>query len=277
MTLTAPTQPPSAPTPPPAPPRRTSARVVAILAIVLGSVLILGTVVSGVFSIVRDGSRRTETFTADAADIAQLDVDVAGADLTLRYGDTATLEVNGAAADWRFERDGDTLRVTNTQPWWQGWHWGDIDQAVLTLPRALERTAVSADFSVSGGRLTSDATFDELDLELAAGAIDVSGSARTIDVEGSAGRITLDLADVGSAELTLSAGELTGALTGSAPDTVSIDVSAGRLDLTLPDESYAITSDVSAGEFRHTLTVDPASRHTIDVSVSAGAAVLSAD
>lgn len=275
MTLTAPPQPPQPAAPRPA--RRSSARVVAILAIIFGGVLIVGTVFSGIFSIVRASALTTETFTADAAGISELDVDIAGANLTVRYGDEATLAVDGAAADWRFERDGDALRVTNDQPWWRGWRWGAADHAVLTLPRSLERTALEADLSLSGGELTADATFGELDLELAAGAMDVSGSARTVTVDGSAGRITLDLADVTSAELSLSAGELTGALTGAAPDSLSVDVSAGRIDLTLPDEAYAVSSDVSAGNFRHTLTVDPVSRRTVDAQVSAGAVVLSAN
>lgn len=276
MTLTAPPQPSAGPPAPPTAPRRTSARVVAILAIVLGSALILGTLVSAVFSVVRATSLRTETFTADAAGVSELDIDISGASLEIQYGDEATLTVDGAAGDWRFERDEDALRVTNERSWWSGWRWGGTDEAVLTLPRSLERTALDADLRVSGGVLDAAGTFGELDLDLAAGSMDVSGSARELSVDGSAGRIVLDLADVDSAELTLSAGALTGALTGGAPQEITADVSAGRLDLTVPDESYAVTSDVSAGDFRHTLTVDPTSPHRVSVQVSAGAVLLGA-
>lgn len=278
MTLTAPPQPPAGPPTPPAPrpARRTSSRVVAILAIVLGAALILGTLLSAVFSVVRAASLRTETFTADAAGVTELDVDISGASLEIRYGDEASLTVDGAPGDWRFERTDDALRVTNDRSWWSGWRWGVTDEAVLTLPRSFERIGLDADLQVSGGTLTAAGTFGDLDLELAAGSIDVSGSARELSVDGSAGRIVLDLADIDSADLTLSAGALTGALTGDAPQEVSADVSAGRLDLTLPDVSYAVTSDVSAGEFRNDLTVDPASRHRVDVQVSAGAVLLGA-
>jgi len=269
--------PPTTPGSPGVPPRRTSARVIAILAIVVGGILILGTVTAGVFSAVRAATLRTETFTADAAGIAALDIDISGASLTVEYGRTAELTVDGAAGDWRFERDGDVLRVTNERSWWMGWRWGGTDEAVLTLPSALQRTAIDAELGVSGGVLHADGTYGDLDIELAAGSIELSGSARDLDVDASAGRTVFDLDGVDTADITLSAGAVTGTLTGSAPSEVTADVSAGRLQLTLPDSAYAIASDVSAGEFRHTLTEDPASPHRVSVQVSAGAAILDRD
>ena len=166
------------------------------------------------------------------------------------------------------------LRVTNERSWWTGWRWGGTDEAVLTLPSALQRTAIDAEFGVSGGVLHADGTYKDLDIELAAGSIELSGTARDLDVDASAGRTVFDLDDVDTADITLSAGAVTGTLTGSAPTEVTADVSAGRLQLTLPDTAYAIASDVSAGEFRHTLTEDPASPRRVSVQVSAGAAIL---
>ena len=64
----------------------------------------------------------------------------------------------------------------------------------------------------------------------------------------------------------LQAGAYDDAFTG----TYRIDVSAGRLDLTLPDVSYAVGSDVSAGELRNDLDVDARSDRRVSVSVSAG-------
>lgn len=277
MTLTAPPQPPALPPTPPRPPRRTSARVISILAITLGAALIIGTLLTGIFSAVRAATLRTETFTADAAGISELEIDINAANLMIEYGDEASLTVDGAAGDWRFERDDDALRVTNQRSWWVGWRWGSSDEAVLTLPRSLERVVLDADLTVNGGALTADGRFGDLDVDLSAGSLDVSGSAQEVTVDGSAGRLTLDLADVDSADLTLSAGALTGAFTGSTPQIVTADVSAGRVELALPDDAYAVDSDVSAGQFRHTLTVDPASTHRVSVQVSAGAVILSAD
>ena len=82
--------------------------------------------------------------------------------------------------------------------------------------------------------------------------------------------LPVSLADVRDADLQLSAGAANGTLTGSAPQTVTIDVSAGRLDLTLPDVPYAVGSDVSAGELRNDLDIDARSDRRVSVSVSAG-------
>ncbi len=273
MTLTAPPQPPTTDAP-----RRMSSRVIATLAIALGALLIVGTVLSGVFSAVRAAGLRTETFTADAAGITELDVDINGASLQIVYGDDASLTVDGAAADWRFERDEDSLHVTNDRSWWGGlrFGWGGSDTAVLTLPRSLERAALDAELSVNGGDLDVRGAFGDLDLDLAGGTMDVSGSARELSIDGSAGRLDIDLADVDTADLTLSAGSLTGALTGSALQSFEAEVSAGRLEMTVPDAAYAITADVSAGTFRHTLTEDAASRRSVSVQVDAGAVILGA-
>lgn len=257
---------------PPPPGPRTSARVIAILAIALGAVLVAGALVTGVFSAARAATQRTETLTADARGIRSLDVDVAAADLEIVYGgEEATLTVTGNVADWRLVRDGDGLAVTTQRGWWGSWRpFGDSDRAVLTLPQSLERAGLDADLSLAAGSLRATGAFGDLDLDLSAGAMDVSGSARALETDVSAGRLVFDLADVRDADLQLSAGAANGTLTGSAPQTVTIDVSAGRLDLTLPDVSYAVGSDVSAGELRNDLDIDARSDRRVSVSVSAG-------
>ncbi|WP_454141812.1 sensor domain-containing protein [Microbacterium lacticum] len=71
-------------------------------------------------------------------------------------------------------------------------------------------------------------------------------------------------------DLRLSAGAVTGAVTGRAPEEVAIDVSAGRLDLTLPDDAYAVSTDVSAGQLDNRLDVASSSANRVTVSVSTG-------
>lgn len=280
-TLTPPAGPPvapggapaGAPVPPPRPGTpRASSRVIAILAIALGSVLILGTIAVGVGSAVRAAAQRTETLTADAAGIRDLDVDVAAANLEIVYrGDTVALEVTGNAGDWRLTRDGDSLTVSTDRSWWGGWRlFGEGDVAVLTLPAALERTAIDADLSLSAGELRTSGAYGDLDVDLNAGAMDLGGTARSFDADVSAGRLQFDLAGVADAELQLSAGNATGAIAGAAPRELTVDVSAGRLDLTLPDDAYAVTTDVSAGDFENGLRVDDGSRNRVAVTVSAG-------
>ncbi len=251
---------------------RASSRVIAILAIALGTTLILGTIAVGVGSAVRAAARGTATLTADATGIRDLDIDIAAANLEIVYrGDAVTLDVTGNAGDWHLGRDGESLTVSTDRSWWGPWRLFDEgDVAVLTLPASLENTEIDADLSLSAGQLRTDGTFGELDVDLSAGTIDLGGSARSLDVDVSAGRLQFDLADVGETDLQLSAGSVTGTLTGSAPREVTVDVSAGRLELTLPDETYAVTSDVSAGDFQNRLRVDAGSAHRVSVEVSAG-------
>ncbi|GAA3028988.1 hypothetical protein [Microbacterium dextranolyticum] len=264
----------STPAPPGGP--RSSTRVVAILAIVLGVVIIIGSLASAAFSAIRTSTRGSAQLTADATGIRTLDVDISAGDLTIVYrGDEVALAVRGDTDAWRLDRDGDSVRVHTDRPWWNGWRVFDgEDSAVLTLPSALEHTALDAELKVAAGVLRTDATFDELAVRLSAGSVEVRGSARTVDAEVSAGRVVFDLAGADSADLRLSAGAITGSLTGAAPSTVAIDVSAGRLELTLPRDVYAVSTDVSAGTVDNGLRVDPTSRHRVTASVSAGAAVL---
>ena len=51
---------------------------------------------------------------------------------------------------------------------------------------------------------------------------------------------------------------------------MSVDVSAGSLDLRLPDGAYDVRSDVSAGDFENGLNTDASSGNVVDVTVSAG-------
>ena len=72
----------------------------------------------------------------------------------------------------------------------------------------------------------------------------------------------------------VSAGGLKAVFTGSAPDDVAIDVSAGSLDLTVPSGAYRVDSDVSAGGLDNRLETSSSASRVITVSVSAGDATL---
>lgn len=267
-------------TPPPTPTGpRASARVIAVLAITIGAILILGTVLTTVASAAWQATRGSGsgTLSADATGIRGLTIDAAAADVRVVYGgDTATLEVSGNAADWRLERAGDTLAVTNQRGWWSPGAWfSDPEEAVLTLPGILQRTALDAEFSLSSGSLRADGRYGRLELDVSAGLMNVAGRADTLIADVSAGRLQFEVADAQTAAVTVSAGLVDGVLTGAAPQQVSVDISAGRADLVLPDAAYAVTADVSAGSFRNALREDPTSAHRVSVTVGAGLADLS--
>ena len=280
-------------TPPPLPPqsgqpaqpghtppseRRSSSRVVAIIAICLGAVLVLGTVVTGVISIIRTAAVHTTTLTASIDGIRALDIDARAADVDIVYGDVAeaTLRVVGSQGDWTFERQGDTLVVSSDRQWWGRWGWfREGDDVTLTLPTGTR--GLDADFDVDGGSLTATGDYGDLALTLDAGSLRIEGSAESLTTDVSAGSARLELSGVDTATVSVSAGSVDGRLlagTTEAPSSVSVDVSAGRVDLALPDATYAVTSDVSAGGFTNRLDTASASQHRVDVTVSAGAVVL---
>ncbi|MGL3148767.1 DUF4097 family beta strand repeat-containing protein [Microbacterium sp. A82] len=270
------------------------ARAAAIAVAVFGGVVLLGTGATAAVAAVHDVSRSSSTvsgdvLTVDVKGIESIDLEVGASAVSTRFGDVdeATLEVTGTrGGNWRLDRDGDELIVRGPDHgfgWfgngWLGGNWFgdnlfDEESAILTLPESLNNSGLDADFDLSAGSLTIDGSFGEVGIAVGAGILRMEGSATSVDVELSAGRADLELADVTEAEFSLSAGKLVADLTGDAPRTVSIDVSAGALELTVPDESYDVTQDVSAGSLDNRLDTSSSSQHTIDATVSAGSAIL---
>ncbi|MBN9187729.1 MAG: hypothetical protein J0I62_04390 [Microbacterium sp.] len=278
--------PPTPPTPPsgaPGPSRPSNAaRAVSIVAIVLGGIVVLGTLGSAVLSTLTIGAIRSESRTLEVADIDELDVEVAGGSLQVVFADVDAAELSvesvAGATGWTFEQDGHELRVSTPDRHFGGaWLFGDNGRATLTLPASLRTTAMDASLSVAGGSLTvHDGVFRKLDAETDAGSLDVTGTARSLTAETNAGDATLRLADVETGELSVSAGRLTTVLSGGSPRRLTADVSAGALDLTVPDGDYDVSSDVSAGGFDNRIGSDPGASNTIRVEVSAGSASLRA-
>lgn len=279
-TITPPPPTPSSATPP-APRGAGPGKPVTIVLIVIGVLVLVGALVPAIRSAVSAATRVTDTLTADATGIASLNVAAAASTFRIEYGDVdqATLEVSEARAEWTLERDGDELKVATRDGLFNGWDWGwdfgrDQELVVLTLPEAVRETRLDADLSLAAGDLEADGEFGRLDLELGAGSMDVSGSARTLSVDVSAGEGRIELADVEEADVSVSAGRLVGELTGTAPRALGVVVSAGSLDLTIPDETYDVRSDVSAGAFDNRLDTSDSASHRVTVEVSAGNATL---
>lgn len=267
---------PQPPVPPPAASgTRGSSRVIAILAIALGAAVILGALGSSVFSTVAAASVRTETRTVDVHGVDELEVSVDAASLRLEFADVseATLEVTSGlgAGAWTLENEDGTLRVETPErfgPRW--WIFADQERATLTLPERLAASDLGASMDLAAGELALDGTFGDLEIEVGAGRLSVDGSARTLAADLSAGGAEIDLADVTEAEFSVSAGTIDARLSGAAPRAVTVQVSAGGLDLELPGGAYDVRSDVSAGDFENGLDAQAGARNTVDVTVSAG-------
>lgn len=272
--------PPVAPGSPQMPPRASGAgRGVTIVMIVVGAVVIVGAILSAVFATVASASARTTSSSLAVAGVTDLDIDVSAGSLTVEFADVREAELDVTSswglARWTLERDGDELSVASPQGFFAGgWLFGGTGDAVLRLPRALEGS--DADLSLSAGELRADGGFGDLDLDVGAGRVTIVGSAVELEVQISAGDAELDLADVRTASIGVSAGSMEAVLTGSQPDEIVAEVSAGSLELTVPDGSYDVTSDVSAGDFENKVQTSPDARSTIRVQVSAGSATLRA-
>ena len=271
-----PVPPTGAPTPPPSP--RTSSRVIAILAIVFGALVIVGTVSSAVWTTAASASVRTGTNATGVSGVSDLDADLSAGSLTIAFADVdeAELTVTGTSgADrWVLERDGDTLVVRSPDSFWGGMWFsgGSAGEAELRLPRDL--SGIDADVSVAAGDFEASGDFGDLSLDLGAGRLAVDGSATALTLEVAAGRGEVQLDGVDTAELSVSAGALQVGLTGTPPSEITADVSAGALTLSVPDGRYEITSDVSGGSFDDRIGSTPGAQNTIDVEVSAGQIVL---
>ncbi|MEV7693705.1 hypothetical protein AB0N73_10295 [Microbacterium sp. NPDC089189] len=277
-TLTPPTPPtadaPRSPEPGGKPPRHPAAIPVTVILSVLGAALIVGTVVAGVATTVASSSASvTETLSAPTDGVTEIDVEVAAVNLDVVFADVdeARLDLVDTPGGWRLERDGDELQVSSPSGSWFSFGWSPFNgdgRATLTLPRSLE--GVDASFTVGAGELVADGRFGELDVDVSAGGLTVSGDARSLSATVGAGSADLRLAGVSEAEFEVAAGDMDAHLTGRAPREVSIEVSAGSLDLTLPDGAYDVRSDVSAGEVDNRLPSGSGTRIPVEVRVSAG-------
>lgn len=281
MTTVTPPAPPHQ-APPPVPPSgqpSPASRAIAIIAIVMGGLLVLGAIGWAVLTTVFTSNVRTSTATAAVAGVDELDVDVSAGSLRIEFADVADaeLEVRSAfgADRWTLVRDGEELRVASPRFFGFGWFFDGAGDAVLRLPLSIE--GLDADLELSAGDLRVSGEFTELSLGVSAGHADVSGSAQDVSVTLSAGRADLDLSDVREGDLEVSAGDIVGSFTGTQPRELSLDVSAGSLRLSVPDGSYDVRSEVEAGNFDNRVGSTPGASSVVTVSVSAGSAELRAN
>lgn len=282
MTM-APPAPPAPALPDQTPPRSgATARVMAILTIVLGAVLVLGTAFSAVVSTIASAAVRTETRGLADAAFSSLDLDLASGSLDVSFVDGLSgpeLQVTSAtgADGWTFAADAGVLSVASpNRLFGPGWLFGGASRAVLRLPAEAQGGSLDVRAEASAGELTLGGDFGDLAITLGAGSAVASGSAQSLTVDVSAGHSEIDLADVGTAAFTVSAGAIDAQLTGRQPQRVDVEVSAGSLDLSVPQGAYDVRSDVAAGDFENGVGTTPGADSDVTVRVSAGSVTLRA-
>ncbi|MEN2738879.1 hypothetical protein ABCS02_13895 [Microbacterium sp. X-17] len=269
-----------APAPDAPPPVRSSSRVVAIVAIAIGVLAVLATLITAALPVAFSGISRTDTVTASATGAQRVVIDASAASIRIAFGDVkdAELRVTGfrGADGWSLTRTGGELRVgadrgglgPGALVGFGGW-WGRSANAVLTLPRALDGRLDGA-LSVAGGVLQVDGGFRALTLDVAGGSVDVNGAATSVTLDLRAGSATVAVSGARTADVSVEAGAADVRLTGSAPDRVSVSATAGSATVRLPDATYAVTRSVTAGNLDNRLDTSATSPHAVSVNISGG-------
>jgi hypothetical protein len=262
----------------PQPPRPGRATWITVVTAVVGGLALAGVGTTAAVAASGDLSRTDSLQRVDATGVESVDLDANASQVRVVFGDVdeAELSVRGEGAGaWRLDRYDDEIVVRSPDTvfgWWFGRWFTDERSVVLTLPRELE--GIDGSFVLNAGSLDVSGEYGELDLEVAAGGLTVDGSATSLDADVSAGRADVTLDGVQEADLTVSAGDLRVEFTGTAPRETSIEASAGSAEITLPDDGYVITQEVSGGSLDNRLGQAAGSRNSIDVTVSAGKVTL---
>lgn len=262
-------------------------RAISIVLVVLGAIAAVFAIGGGVAGGFASHGATDRTWTADADAVRELRVSSSAADFDVRFGDVdeATLVASatgGPVQRWTLERRDDAL-VVGTERRWFGFGFGIVqlgdrgfgeEQVTLTLPAELEGAGLALTADVSAGSFAAAADWGRAELDLSAGQAELGGTADELVVQVSAGEARLDVASPRTVALDVSAGRVVGAVTGEQPQAITAQVSAGAIELGIPDGDYAVTQDVSAGSATIDVDADRQAAATIDVEVSAGSVTL---
>ncbi|MEV7757381.1 DUF2807 domain-containing protein [Microbacterium sp. NPDC089180] len=262
--------PPAAPAPPR---RRVAAFAVSIVTIVVGACVALGTVAGTAASavvVLRDADRGSVRVDGAAQAVGSLDIDVTGGALTIAYGDvdSARLDAATGRAGWTFERRGDALRVASPNRSFVDW--GAGSSATITLPRQWAGTGLGVEAQVSGGALDLQGDYGTVSVRVAGGTTSLNGAAGELELDISGGSASVQLRDVGTAAFEVAGGEVTAHLRGSTPIRTYVQLTAGSVDLRLPDDEYRVSIDDGLGQVDNGLRQSPTATAEVDVTATMG-------
>ncbi|WP_221585972.1 DUF4097 family beta strand repeat-containing protein [Microbacterium sp. G2-8] len=275
---------PPAPQPAASPPAaqsdasRVGARALAITVTVLGAGALVVSGVGAAFATVgttmysSTAEEATSSLPAAVGDDA-LDIDLQAGELDIRFADVDEVEFRSRTSQgaWTFDRSGGTIVVSSPRGEFNLFgpgNWGERAEATLTLPESYE--GIDLDVDVAAGEFTAEGVFGEVTYGMEAGSLEIEGSAETVASEMAAGRAVLELDSVRTADLTVMAGRLDADFTGDPPEAVSVDLTAGSAELTLPDVPYDVSVQREAGNVESSLEERSDADRTVDIDVAAG-------
>lgn len=270
-------------TPAPEQPRRRGAAfAVSVITIVVGAVVAVGTLTgSGLSAVASMADWRSDSTSYDAsyddsstdasAQLRDLDIDLAGGELTVVYGDVAVAQLDAdrrGRTGWTLERDGDQLRIAS--PTGSFVDAGRAARATLTLPRDLDGSGIRADIRVTGGALEVTGDFGDVSVEVAGGTASFDGSARDVDLTVTGGSASAEILDAETAAFEVAGGELTATVSGVTPTSTDVEVTAGSADITLPDDEYDVRIDDGVGSVDNGLRTSSSAVAEVDVTATMG-------
>ncbi|HAY44551.1 MAG TPA: hypothetical protein DCY59_13945, partial [Micrococcaceae bacterium] len=230
----------NAPVAPQTPQPAGSKKSMTIVMAILGALIILGVIATSAWRASNSLSTSNTSQALSTEGINELDVEVDAGKFNILFAEvpTATLDVQSArGGEWKLRRDGNALVVRSPNNWgdwcFTGCDWEE-NEVVLTLPKSLDNGELDANLQMSAGEFSVDGNFNDLVMEMSGGTLEAAGSAKALLVELGAGKTEINMDNVQSAVFDVSAGRIDTALTGTAPENIQANVSAGMLQLTLP-------------------------------------------
>lgn len=253
-------------------------RGIAVAFTVVGLVIAGSGVAAAAASAARISDKQSDFLTADATGISRVEIDNSSATLNVVFADVdeASLDVqstrSSGASAWNLSTRNDTLIVQHNNSWLSGigfFGFFGEETVTLTLPEDLN-DSLSLDLENSAGAAVVEGDFVAMSVQLNAGDIEIDGAVESLELAINAGSARLAVDDVSTLDVDVSAGSLRGSVSGAAPRTSSFSVSAGDINLTMPDETYRITSDVALGDSDIDLDTDSSAPRTITIDIAAG-------
>lgn len=258
-------------------PSRPSRHIGRKIAKTVGSVALVLALVGGVWYVTAPTHTSTESWT-EQAKVSTVQVELAAGDVTVTQSPddkvhfSEDLHYRGGERRTTHTVKGDTLVIsTEKQAGLLSFPLSGKLTYAIQIPRG-----TNLDLDVSAGDMTVTGTYGTVKLDVSAGDIEGKGlTADVLDIDLSAGNVELSDVRIPTVSIDQSAGDSTLRFA-DAPTSVRAKVSAGDVRLFLPGSvTYQITEKHSAGKV--TIEVPrstEASDHRIDVNVSAGDVVI---
>lgn len=223
----------------------------------------------------------------DFSDISEIEVDAerpgtinVSFDDSIDQAHFTVRDRNGQDANhlWQVRTKDQTLRISSEGPQVESWLnfndlFGDRSSeytADLVLPGEYNDDTLKLDLSGSALLAQVDGNFKSVDSDIGAGKFIFNGHAEKFESEVGAGELKATLTDVKQLDVDVATGQATVELTGTTPDSVKVEVSVGAADITLPKDSYNVTSEASLGSVKNNLKSSASSPHTVNAEVATG-------